>query len=92
MFPLKATLSLLLVIGGAGAFLYVQQSAAAAAATQSSIDTHLSVAGRALSQAWQLDAQALRALALGLAQTPSLATALTRTPESFAGPDGVVPP
>lgn len=91
MFPLKATLSLLLVIGGAGAFLYVQQSGAAAEATRRSIDTHLEVAGRALGQAWQLDAQALRVLADGLAQTPSLGTALTRPLEHFAGPDGTLP-
>ena len=92
MFRAKLAGSLLLAFIGVGSVIYINLADSTLNRARAQVEARLSSAEKAVSKSRQLSAHATLAKAHQVAQWPQMARILTRTPESFAGEDGIAPP
>lgn len=91
MFRAKLAGSLLLVFIGVGSVIYVNLADATLNRARAQVEARLNSAEKAVFKSRQLSAHAALAKAHQVAHWPQMARILTRTPESFAGEDGIAP-
>lgn len=91
MFRAKLAGSLLLAFIGVGSVIYINLADSTLNRERAQVEARLNTAEKAVSKSRQLSAHAALAKAHQVAQWPPMARILTRTPESFAGEDGIAP-